>query len=927
MDKIKKIFSSSHEGDETKQTGDTANTTHTGTSHTGTSHTGTSQAGTTQSGTTRTSGLTGEGSHLGSSRNATTGNTSEVIGTSSTSQGEYGNTDLGSTIAGSGMGNTHTGGVTSGTGHHSGLDSSTGVTTTTTTTPGPHASNLANKADPRVDSNSSRSFPLSGGVASANSGTNLGSNAGYSGTNTGANVGHTGSGLTGQSIPDRTAPGVTGTNTSPSHHLSRDAAATGTAAAVGSGVSHHQSNVGTTGTTGSSGVAGTNTSSGHHPGRDIAAAGTTGAVGSGVGHHQSNVDTSSSRGFHTASGPHQTDIANLLDPSVNNTGSTETEDAIRHSSHGGGAEQADRDHPKRATNTGSADATRIGDTNLTSSTHGIGGTSNAGHSTHGPTGSSHHGRDAAFGAGAVGAAGLAKHEHDSHRDEQSTGIGDTSSTRTGQHGLHNDRGTSVGGTSNIGSTTSSSGHHLGRDAAIGTGAAGATGLATHGVSGRRDIESDYDQYGNPVHSSTGKTQHYAEDAERGHGQHHTGRDAALVGGAAGAGGTAAYLAGKHHNQGTSTAASGNTGNGPNPVQQSERMHEKNLGEPSHPAITGGVTAGTETLDGTDKAKPDTDNGRSKDHNYGRDAAVAGGVGGVAYEADKHNKHDQGKLDKHNHQNQDTCKTESHSDRKGRGILSFLHRDKNKKYSKEEEEEFVRQEREHNAKSSHTGRDAALGGAAGVGAYEATKHHGQQGAGTQDALASQTGHAGSSLATDPDSHGAAVLAETPTGKDLGDKLHGIDRNRGVKGTSGFQGAPGFGDGQTTGPHHGVGAQHRVSDQHGHSTGSTAAGLGAAGAGAAAIGAHGYNRHQTGTTHQQTGLTGSTYQSGLSGGHSSGMTGSSAHTSSAPLTGRTGGDYSPSKNYTTSLLSKRDMVQPVMLLLQWARVDMAQAWVRV
>jgi hypothetical protein len=49
---------------------------------------------------------------------------------------------------------------------------------------------------------------------------------------------------------------------------------------------------------------------------------------------------------------------------------------------------------------------------------------------------------------------------------------------------------------------------------------------------------------------------------------------------------------------------------------------------------------------------------------------------------------------------------------------LIDRDKNKKYSKEEEDEFDRQEREHH---SHAGRDAAVGGAAvGGAAYEADK---------------------------------------------------------------------------------------------------------------------------------------------------------------------------------------------------------------
>ena len=47
------------------------------------------------------------------------------------------------------------------------------------------------------------------------------------------------------------------------------------------------------------------------------------------------------------------------------------------------------------------------------------------------------------------------------------------------------------------------------------------------------------------------------------------------------------------------------------------------------------------------------------------------------------------------------------------------RDKNKKYTPEEEAEFDRQEREHH---SHKGRDALGGAAVGGGAYEAEKHH-------------------------------------------------------------------------------------------------------------------------------------------------------------------------------------------------------------
>jgi hypothetical protein len=160
------------------------------------------------------------------------------------------------------------------------------------------------------------------------------------------------------------------------------------------------------------------------------------------------------------------------------------------------------------------------------------------------------------------------------------------------------------------------------------------------------------------------------------------------------------------------------------------------------------------------------------------------------------------------------------------------RDKSKKYTPEEEAEFDRQEREHH--DSHKGRDAgiATAGAAGAGAlYESDKHHhaGQTadtnkalptapgnngigtGAGTQNALAGDNTSSGHHYGRDTglgagavgaagvaehehDKHsGATPLAEKPKGKDLGDMLHGVERNRGVPGSSGFPGTEGFGTG--------------------------------------------------------------------------------------------------------------------------------------
>jgi hypothetical protein len=53
--------------------------------------------------------------------------------------------------------------------------------------------------------------------------------------------------------------------------------------------------------------------------------------------------------------------------------------------------------------------------------------------------------------------------------------------------------------------------------------------------------------------------------------------------------------------------------------------------------TATTTAGPHSSDLANKADPtvDSDRSKEKDHHYGRDAAIAGGVGGASYAADKH----------------------------------------------------------------------------------------------------------------------------------------------------------------------------------------------------------------------------------------------------------------------------------------------------
>ncbi|KAG9246035.1 hypothetical protein BJ878DRAFT_498782 [Calycina marina] len=85
-------------------------------------------------------------------------------------------------------------------------------------------------------------------------------------------------------------------------------------------------------------------------------------------------------------------------------------------------------------------------------------------------------------------------------------------------------------------------------------------------------------------------------------------------------------------------------------------------------------------------------------------------------------------------------------------------------------------------TSHTGRDAALGvGAAGAAEHEHNKSK----------------------------HDSSSLTEKPVGTDTGDKLHGVERNRGVQGHSSTVGDSG---------HHIGGSQNSSHVGHGHTTGA-------------------------------------------------------------------------------------------------------------
>ena len=147
------------------------------------------------SGTGQTSGLTGTtaGNHAGfSGEGSHFGNTRDTVGSGNTSGLTGQNT--------TGLGNTQNTTSLGGTQNTQG-----------TTTAGPHSSNLANKADPRVDSDldGSRIAGNTSGVGNTSTGTGYGTSA-STGTGLGSSTG--------------TYDNTTGSTGHQSSHLGRDAA-------------------------------------------------------------------------------------------------------------------------------------------------------------------------------------------------------------------------------------------------------------------------------------------------------------------------------------------------------------------------------------------------------------------------------------------------------------------------------------------------------------------------------------------------------------------------------------------------------------------------------------------------------------------------------------------------------------------------------
>lgn len=375
-------------------------------------------------------------------------------------------------------------------------------------------------------------------------------------------------------------------------------------------------------------------------------------------------------------------------------------------------------------------------------------------------GSEHHGRNAAVGGGAIGAAGAGmamKHQHDqdSSRIPESTTRANEYSGTTSSGNNNNyygaPSGTAVSGspqgnlytTGGPGYDTTQTGQqhpydsinrgqqggyineqypadtqggqktyaddnydkkesHKLRNTAIGAGAAGVGAHDQNTTTSKHDADT--------TRNIDGQDRFYSEQNELGH---HGGVAKTEIAG------TGAAQAG--------TREKPYTGHEP-----THGVHERtgldnpayNKNKIDHAPISGQPIPG----DGIELPRGNQYNHPPNDPRYGLPLHQAGVT---ADEAETLRAHDDNLMAKHEakasklHGKDTTHDTTTHEKKPRRkSLLEFLHLDKNKKYSKEEEEEFARQEREHNARSGLTDVGVAGAGAGVVaGAGTAGSHHG------------------------------------------------------------------------------------------------------------------------------------------------------------------------------------------------------------
>ena len=433
-------------------------------------------------------------------------------------------------------------------------------------------------------------------------------------------------------------------------------------------------------------------------------------------------------------GPHATDTANRLDPHVSateiGTGLGTSAGHHGHGHHGHG-------HHGQST-----------------TSPGVGSTEPAYGEQRGER---HLGRDAAIG-------GAGAYEAGRHHQGTSASVDDSQSTtgpahkssllnkldpRVKQHdtditeGTHGTSGTITTGRENESLTGAPSQHHYGRDAAIGTGIAGAGYEAEKHHHNKEPTSGDTSKHhlGRDTAAGTGiagaahdsEKHHHNKEPLSGAGntsQHHYGRDAAIGAGVAGAG----YEAEKHHrnNEDFTSGLSGTTAAGdPNQYRGATdySSHPSSARDNSQTASThhvgrdatigagvlgGGAAAGSEfskkdaEREQKEFAKEEAKHEKAleKDHKHHEK------------ELEKERKHHEKDLVKEEkkeekHHEKDLKKEEKHEGKKHGGLLGLFHREKPDKDLKEEQAERT-------GSSGHKPAEAGLAAGA-VGAAGLTEH--------------------------------------------------------------------------------------------------------------------------------------------------------------------------------------------------------------
>ena len=316
---------------------------------------------------------------------------------------------------------------------------------------------------------------------------------------------------------------------------------------------------------------------------------------------------------------------------------------------------------------------------------------------------SHHGRDAILGAGAVGAVGAVGAGYEAKEHHERTGVPETASEST-YDSQRQTGGTGILGSDNVTqqqpaahtrttapTTTGTdrqpeSQHHYGRDATALGGTGAATGLAAHEYGAHKDhsapvTQTQQQEYPTSHAAATGSSAPTSTRAtaptttgteQQPEGQHHYGRDVAILGGAGGATGLAAHEYDSHKDH-----------------ESQQQYPTTTTTQSQQPAATSAQT------------DPQT-----KDHHYGKDAAVVAGAGTAAgaaaheYDPKKEQKEDEKEIKKEQKEHEKEVRKEQKEHEKEMKREEKEHDKEVKKVEKEHEKEVKKAEKEHEKQVKH-----------------------------------------------------------------------------------------------------------------------------------------------------------------------------------------------------------------------------------